>query len=64
MKHMENQRFSASHVILFLGGELLFSNHSFTHPPPVAYTARIGSRYAFQSAGGSPVFTVNFLCSL
>lgn len=64
MKHMENQRFSACHVILFLRGGFFFSNHSFTHLPPVAYKARIGSHYAFQSAGGSLVFTVNFLCSL
>lgn len=32
--------------------------------PPVAYKAGIGSHYAFQSAGGSPVLTVDFLRSL
>lgn len=55
---------SDCYVKLFSRGEFLFSNHSFTHLPPVASKAGIGSHYAFQSAGGSPVLAVNFLRSL
>lgn len=71
MKCMEIQLVSASNVMHFFslwvgmggGGGLVFRQWLLTHLPLVAYKARLGRPYAFQSAGGSPVLTVHFLCS-
>lgn len=65
MKCKEIQLFSASNVTFcWGGGGVLFLDNSFSHTcPAVAYKARLDRLYAFQSAGGSPVLTVDFLCS-
>ncbi len=62
MKSKEIQLFSAFNVRWF--SRFLFLDHCLhTHTcTPVAYDARFGL-YAFQSAGGRTVLTVDFLCS-
>lgn len=55
--------FSASFVSEFLG--FLFLDHTFTHTSlPLANDVRLCKFYAFQSAGGSPVLTVNFISTV